>query len=126
MKKIFYIRDPEDVAKDLLGKIFVRRVNEKVLEGKQEHEIRCLELTYDNMILKREYFEKMAKFLIKFYKQYKEKNSTYICHLESIANDILLLKNNQLILGVCFNWTSVCDAWYVDKTKKCEHCECEW
>jgi hypothetical protein len=72
----------------------------------------CLALTFDKMILERKHFEIAAARLKVLGRLEKQRHPDYVNHLSKIADELLKLKDDEKVVGACWNWTSVCaDAW---------------
>lgn len=98
-------------------KLFWGLVKDPRLEN---HERMVLGFTYDNAILEREHFERMAGYLEKFQDERKEKNPECWGHFYAIAK--ALREAPAEVKGACLHGTSVTeDPWAPFDEEKEEH-----
>jgi len=84
-----------------------------------EYQRKMLQLTYDKLILKKEYFSKVIKLIEEFSEKHLG-DDTKVNHWPQIAKDLKDMDFSNYV-GVCFIWTSVAsDVW--DSYDKCTAC----
>jgi len=94
-------------------------VDDKRLKSFEKILLAC---TFDYTIIKKENFNKLCKAIDDWINKYPIEKERF--HFLAIKEDLKQLDYKDYI-GVCFNWTSVCDIWSTDRETE-EGEECNW
>lgn len=89
------------------------REDEGFRRSLKEWELFTLYFSYDNAMVSRKYFEKLADSLQAFYDDYYKPQDQVVCHLASWARDIRNYLDDMNVYAVCLHAISVNEnPWY--------------